>query len=168
MVQRIRPLTEHSSPGYTVNVDEGSIILLFCITSVEEYHVLKRLAKDFRSKSGNLNFVVFATKPELITENEDTTFSVYSIDDFSYLGIPKAALKKWLGNNKFDILLSFADSECVFCNKLINLINADFKVGKYNERKIRQYDLTIAFDTSDYFKQFDHYIYYLKNLNINI
>ena len=162
----IWPMHEHRSKGLPVSIDNSSLLLLFSYSCSSELLEIKKLISELQKQNNNVTVVLFSCGIKQISSNFEDALDI-SVNDFNLIGKPKAELRKWLVENKFDIMLSFIDSNCFFCKKLVHYIDSDFKVGKYSIDMIDQYNLTIVHKSNVLKVQFDQYLHYIQNLNIN-
>ena len=65
-------------------------------------------------------------------------------------------------------MISFADDCDLYCNRIITKITADFKAGCFSNENLELFDLTINYSEDNYNKKFEHYLHYIKKLNINV
>jgi len=103
-----------------------------------------------------------------LDEKTHDKIKIITQNDFGVFGKIEQSLNSWLRSNNFNLLISFAVGNNLFCNKVISEINADFKAGNYSEDNVNLFDLTIKHKTNEYSKQIEQFIFYINNLNINI
>jgi len=164
---KIWPFTEQIPSGKPLNLVGGKIVLFFNYPT-EDVEILlvnqipnlkKQLEKNSRITICNMS------DDSVPTESDNAVF--FSMNDYNLFGKSKPRLKEWLSNNEFDILISFANNENIFCNSQICNIKADFKAGLYNPDNVKLFDLTIKQKSDDISLQLESFIHYLNKLNIN-
>jgi uncharacterized protein DUF6913 len=165
---RIKPLSEHITKGNPVVSNNGSKLLFFFLNAKEDIISLNRFTDRVKSKYSNVQVVAYSNNSEMEITDEVSGIQVFQLKNFNIFGMPDSEITNWVKKNRFDILMSFADNPDEFGSRIINMINADFKVGRYNKQDIKQFDLTVALKSDNYSNQLDQYFYYLENLNINI
>ncbi len=167
--QKISPLPAKKPSSHHADVADAKVVLFFNCVSLEEINVIEKFILKYL-KTNVLNSTCLVYANFLITENQynDKIMTIININDFSIFGRIKGELKNWLLNTKFDILISFADSNDIICNKIISLSASHLKVGSYNMANINLFDLTIHHTSSDYHNQLQQTIHYLNKLNINL
>jgi len=164
----VNPLPGQNNSGKLVNVQSAKFVLLFNCSSTDELEVISKLLNNTKVSNFNINSVgIFFCNAVADAVNFDNKITIINQNDFTVFGSEKKNLSNWISSSKCNILLSFADGDNIYCNRITSSIDADFKAGKYSKINADLYDLTLVFKTKDYLKQFDNFIHYITNLNIN-
>lgn len=163
----IWPHQQHEPHGKPIDIKNDSVLLLFQYFNSNKFKEIENVVKGSQSKFNKPTIAAFSSGNIQFAENKSENILHISDQDFNIIGNPKGKLQKWLSENRFDVMLSFTEVDCLFCNSFINNLEADFKVGIYSKNTVNQFDLTIAHELLKLEDQLDNYIYYLKNLNIN-
>ena len=161
------PIHQHEPKGKPVDIENDRLLLFLCYSSDIEWEEIEKL--DTRSKKlfKYVTTVAYCLDAKKQTNSFNGSIIQFSDKDFNILGRPKERLQKWFAANNFNLLLSFTDEDCMFCNRFIDYVDCNFKVGRYNIKNISLFDFTIAHSTKDIIEQLKQYIHYLKKLNIN-
>jgi len=164
---KLVPLEEKDPPVNSFNISDASCILIFDYLSDDELDTIINFVEEAK-KSINVKKVVLINKSRNLSVFEiDELFLKISLNDISLAGGFKKHVVDWLENNKYDILLTFVESNELLFDRIIQSINADFKAGLHKPDNLRLFDLTINTSTTGYNDKLKHYIHYLTNLKIN-
>jgi len=164
---KINPLNIHESLGKPVDFSKANIVFFFnCFTVQEIENVTAFLNRN--NKIFQIGHVlVYSNLNDNVSSTVHDKIKIITDNDFNMLGNIKQSLNNWLSNNKFDILISFADDCDLYCNRIISNITAEFKAGSFNNENLELFDLTINYSEDNYNKKFEYYAHYINNLNIN-
>ena len=160
-------MPKHLPSGKPVDIDKSNIVLVFNYSSREELVTIINFVKKAKMKLNISYLVAFTNKGEIDTGNTQEGIFYVNRYDFNLIGRAKNRLVNWLKSYSFDTLISFSDNPDYYCDKLVSGINSKFKAGKYYDRNVDLYDMTIVQQTGNYNKQLELFIHYIDKLNIN-
>jgi len=166
IVLKRKQLPEKMPPSKAVNISTARTVMFFNCSSTEEFNTIIAFFKNTNTKTS----LALVYCDFIIEKNKKIDSNVFMVNqnDFNIFGGFNSRLFDWLSSNNFDILLSFANGYDLFCNRIISGLSADFKAGNYHDQNVHLFDLTIKQKTDEYSKQYELFIFYLNNLNINI
>lgn len=166
-IAAVWPLPEHKPSGKPVDVAGGKALLVFDFSTEQELKIIEAFATDPKEHIGFISFLAYDRNGgNGIAVSGDDVFIV-GRNDFNIFGRTKHRLSNWLVNNDFDLLISFAGGNELFCNKLISSIPSGFKAGTFHRETVNLFDLTIKQGTGSFGEQLGLFVHYLNELNIN-
>lgn len=142
--------------------------LFFCIQTKDELDQVRVLLGQIKESYQEITALVFSHGHENIDVVTHQSIYLFDFNDFTLFGKKKELLLEKYQKERFELLVSFAFDPDPFCKKLVADINAEFKVGPFNNEMTGIYDMTLAVkpDLFGYMSFFEQVKYYLSILNI--
>lgn len=117
--------------------------LFFCIDSSREWGDVEAFMRDVLHEYPGLKVLVYYTG-KMDSKPVAEHLLVTDKRDFDLFGRQKPALKSWLEDHHFDLLLVFAGKENKRCEKIKMEINARLKAGWTQENKELLVDISLG------------------------
>lgn len=141
----------------------ASLGLLFCVKSVEELEEVRTLLNLIKNSYKKVSALVFYPGYETLDVITHKSISLFDLNSFSIFGKMKDDLKVHIGNDRFEMMISFAFEPSPFCRSLVSDMNADFKIGPSGNGMDDFYDLTLTstgkeLNFLDFYDQVKHYL----------
>lgn len=144
--------------------------LFFSIDNSGEWGDIEAFVRDILLEYPRLKVLVYYTGGKMESKPVAEHLLVTDKRDFNLFGHQKPALKSWLANHHFDLLLVFAEKENKRSEKIIMEINACLKAGWPQENKEMLVDISLGkigerIAYGIFYKQLKSYF---KRLNIKL
>jgi hypothetical protein len=144
--------------------------LFFCIDNSGEWGDVEAFVRDILHEYPNLKVLVYYTGGKMESKPVAEHLLVTDKRDFTLFGRQKPALKSWLADHHFDLLLVFAEKENKRGEKIIMEINARLKAGWPQENEEPLVDISLGkvgerMAYNIFYKQLKNYF---KRLNIKL
>lgn len=155
-------------PGILKDIKQPEkLCLFFAIQSQQELDKIDKLLKNIPNPPKKLMAFVFNRAEKLTDVITNKSIFCFELTDFNIFGKKNAVLERNFTENKFDLLISFADAKDLVSQKLISEIDSSFKIGTMNPGGKEVYDLIIDYNNQkDYEGYYKQVIHYLSVLNI--
>ncbi len=168
IVLKRKQLADKIPSGKIVDISTAKSVLFFSCSSADELLLIQAF---LQKQSYNILIETVLVYCDFMVDEDEKTpdkIKIITQNDFGVFGKIKQSLNSWLRSNNYNLLISFAVGNNLFCNKIISDINADFKASNYSQDNVYLFDLTIKQKAKEYNKQIEQFIFYINNLNINI
>lgn len=144
--------------------------LFFCIDSSGEWGDMEAFVRDVLHEYPGLKVLVYYTGGKMESKPVAEHLLVTDKRDFSLFGHQKPALKSWLADHHFDLLLVFAGKKDKRGEKIMMEINARLKVGwpQKSEGLLVDISLGKAGERMNYGIFYKQLKSYFKRLNIKL
>lgn len=155
-------------PGILKDIKQPEMLcLFFAIQSQQELDTIDKILKSIPNPPKTLVAFVLNRAERLTGIITNKSIFCFELTDFNIFGKKNAVLEKNFSENKFDLLISFANAKDMVSQKLISEINSSFKIGSKNPSNKEIYDLVIDYkNPKDYEGYYEQVIHYLSVLNI--
>lgn len=145
-----------------------TIAILFDATAKEDHELLKKYVgylREYKKKVKVIGFYNMKEVPDLVFSKLE--FDFYSLKDLNLIGKPDPSFINQFLEENYDLLIDLNLKEHYSLKYMASLSNANFKVGMYNKKDTKIYDMMIDVEknkTLKYFlKQIDTYISMLNS-----
>jgi len=118
--------------------------LFFCIDNPEEWGNVEAFVRDVLHEYPGLKVLVHYTGRKMESKPVAEHLLVTDKRDFDLFGRQKPALKSWLADHHFDLLLVFAGKENKQCGKIMMGIDAHLKAGWAQESEELLMDISLG------------------------
>jgi phosphoribulokinase len=166
-----RELLTHRGEHNTVNFEEAKKIgILYDATEVHDYEFIRNYVKTLRSATHKdvlaLGYVDKKTLPH-------GQFAQYGLDFFTRKQLnfhlfPSNPIVTNFINEKFDILISFANTQNITFNYIVAMSKAKFRVGRFDKKSTAIFDLMLNVKKDISLKEFSEEVEsFLKKIRTN-
>ncbi len=144
--------------------------LFFCINNPEEWGDVEAFVRVVLHEYPDMKVLVHYTGGKMGSKPVAEHLLVTDKRDFDLFGRQKAALKLWLADHHFDLLLVFAGKENKRCEKIMMEIDARLKAGWTQESEEPLMDISLgkAGEKMAYIIFYKQLKSYFKRLNIKL
>ena len=155
-------------PGILKDIHQPErLCFFFAIQSQQEMDKIDRLLKTIPHPKKKLMAYVLNRAENLTDVITNKSIFCFELTEFNLFGKKNPLLQNKFSENKFDLLINFADTQDLVCQKLVSEIDSSFKIGTENPGNITIFDLVIGYkNPTDYEGYYNQVMHYLSVLNI--
>lgn len=147
------------------SIDSLKSVVIFSYSKDIELSAIRNFSVKLNDKYKDLTIVIINNSGTLQTDCIESEL-IISLNDYNLIGRLKKRLRKWINNNKFELLMSFVIVPDLISDSLVKSIQSELKSGYYMAENVMQYDLTIRHTSDNYNDQLFQFEHYLTNLKI--
>ncbi len=144
--------------------------LFFCIHNAEQWPLAEKFIRKGLSDFPQLKALIYITQGKMEPKPAAAHFYIADKTDFNLFGKEKPALKRWIAQHPFDLLLVFSKKENKRCRKLGISLKARLKAGMAGKDEKPWTDLNLGIPEGewDYDGFYKAVKTYFKQLNIKL
>ena len=144
--------------------------IFFCIGHTGQWEEAETFIRAALSEFPRLKALVFFSRGKWKSKPEAAYLLAIDKGDFNLLGKEKPALRQWISQQDFDLLLVFPDEPAKRCKKLALSLPAKLTAGWRNENEEPWFNINLEKPKGEarYFDFYKTLKLYFKQLNINI